>query len=152
MSAESIDYPEQFRFSQLLAHYVATRVTGQCNFRCGDWLRFLDIDYLDTLLPALEDLQNLHLDIQQDLILLCQMLVTHETQDSSRITSTRLITAVLERLAHIVKLECARRDGLIFIEQRMSALPDFPLDVHFTRKGRQAASQALPAPPGTQTP
>jgi hypothetical protein len=150
--AEIIDYPKQYKFAQLLAHFVTTRVTDATNFRCGDWLRFLHDDYLDTLEHALLGYRHVGAEIQQDLILLCQLLFTHETQNSAQVTSTRLMSAVLERLSRIVQLETSRRNGFVFIEQRMSVIPNFALDVHQTFKGRHANTPVLPAPSSSQEP
>jgi hypothetical protein len=150
--AELIDYPKEYNFAQLLTHFVTTRVTGATTFRCGDWLRFLHSDDLDVLERALSGYRYACAEIQQDLVLLCQLLFTHETQSAAQVSSTRLMSAVLERLARIVKLEGSRRDGLVFIEQRMSVIPNFALDVHQTFKGRQAEKPALPAPSSSQEP
>jgi hypothetical protein len=150
--AELIDYPNEYNFAQLLTHFVATRVTAASTFRCGDWLRFLHNDYLDTLEQALLGYRHASAEIQQDLILLCQLLFTHETQSAAQVSSTRLMSAVLQRLAHIVKLEVSRRAGFVFIGQRMSVIPNFALDVHETVKGRQAEKPALPASSASQEP
>lgn len=152
MTDDSLDYPKQFKFADLLTHYVSTRVSALQNFRCGDWLRFLHDDYLDTLSKALESYNHLAEGIQQDLTLTCQLLVTHESQNVQQITSARLITAVATRLTSLTTLELRRRLGHIFIEQRASILPGAKLDVHTTVKGQRAeASGLLPSPSSGQT-
>jgi hypothetical protein len=134
--ADIFDYPKQFKFNELLSHFVISRVPVSCNFRCGDWLRFLDDDYLDTLQSVLMEFGNVSDEIRQDLTLLCQLLIMHETESSAQIQSQRLISAVLVRMRTIVPLEQARRRGEKFIEQRISAVPGKPLDIHETGKGR----------------
>lgn len=136
MPADIFDYPKQFKFNELLTHFVISRVPVSCNFRCGDWLRFLDDEYLDILQSALTEFGSVSDEIRQDLTLLCQLLIMHETENSGQIQSQRLISAVLVRMRSIVPLEQARRRGETFIEQRISAVPGKPLDIHETAKGR----------------
>lgn len=136
MPADIFDYPKQFKFNELLTHFVITRVPASCNFRCGDWLRFLDDEYLEILQSSLTEFGSVSDEIRLDLTLLSQLLIMHETENSGQIQSQRLISAVIVRMRSIVPLEQARRRGERFIEQRISAVPGKPLDIHETTKGR----------------
>lgn len=141
MEPNLLSFPEYYPWSNRLYHYRALHHPKSGCFKAGDWLRFIHRDDLVALLRDMVNFNQASPETHQDLILLTALMFMWETQRGEFPESRRWLVTLIQQLCRMVHLELLRRDGLVFLEQRLSSCPGFSPEILPTRHGHDYLQQ-----------
>lgn len=136
MPTDLIKYPDHYHWANRLTHYFSMHQSIKGAFRVGDWLEFMHSDDIAELARHFDKFNEGGSTLHQDLVLLSSLIFARETGHIVPSAESRLTTQLLKQLSAMVHLESLRRDGLLFLEQRLSIRPDFSPDITITAQGR----------------
>lgn len=135
MSTELAKYPDRY-WTNNLTHFFTTRAANSTDFRLDEWIRNLPDADLEQLIRTFSSFNEQSEESRQDVILLSSLLFTRET-GLQNLTEDTLTIQLIQQLATMSHFESLRRDGLLFIEQRLCIRPDFKPEHLLTLAGKE---------------